>query len=104
MGKAESFFNFFSPPAIPEDPEADVDDETQMYLQQDFQIGHFLRERVVPRAVLFYTGEEQESEEESDEEGDEEEEDDDDEGSDEDMDRPKLKARKGKNRPVVDGS
>jgi len=104
--KAESFFNFFSPPAIPEDPDADVDDETQMYLQQDFQIGHFLRERVVPRAVLFYTGEEQESEEESDEEGDEEEEevDDDDEGSDEDMDRPKLKARKGKNRPVVDGS
>ena len=41
--KAESFFRFFSPPALPEDPEAEVDEDIQMYLQQDFQIGHFLR-------------------------------------------------------------
>merc|ERR1712059_50971 len=98
--KAESFFSFFSPPVIPDDPDAEVDEDTQMLLQQDFQIGHFLRERVVPRAVLFFTGEEQESEDEEDDDEDEEEEEigDDEEGSDDDLDRPKLKARKGKNR------
>jgi len=98
--KAQSFFNFFSPPTIPEDPEAEVDDETQMYLQQDFQIGHFLRERVIPRAVLFYTGEEQDSDDESDDEDEEEEDMDenDDDGSDDEEDRPKLKAKKGRNR------
>merc|ERR1712112_713203 len=85
--KADSFFHFFSPPALPEDPEAEVDEEVQMLLQQDFQIGHYLRERIVPRAVLFFTGEEQ---------GDDEEESDDDDSDDEVANRPKLKARKGK--------
>jgi len=94
--KADSFFHFFSPPALPEDPEAEVDEEVQMLLQQDFQIGHYLRERIVPRAVLFFTGEEQgDDEEESDDEDDDEDEDDDD-SDDEVANRPKLKARKGK--------
>merc|ERR1711879_888821 len=57
--RAESFFHFFNPPALPDDPEAEIDEEVQMLLQQDFQIGHYLRERIVPRAVLFFTGEEQ---------------------------------------------
>jgi len=97
--KAESFFRFFSPPALPEDPEAEVDEDIQMYLQQDFQIGHFLRERVVPRAVLFYTGEEQEDDEfddEEDEDDDDEEGDSEDEDDEEVVSRPKLKAKKGK--------
>jgi nucleosome assembly protein 1-like 1 len=41
--KADSFFNFFSPPAVPDDPEAELEEEVEMNLQQDFQIGHFLR-------------------------------------------------------------
>merc|ERR1712080_797019 len=90
--KADSFFHFFSPPALPEDPDAEVDEEVQMLLQQDFQIGHYLRERIVPRAVLFFTGEEQgDDEEESDDEDE-----DDDDSDDEVANRPKLKARKGK--------
>lgn len=28
-----------------------------MCLQRDFEIGHYLKERIVPRAVLYYTGE-----------------------------------------------
>merc|ERR1712150_198998 len=93
--KADSFFHFFSPPALPDDPEAEVDEEVQMLLQQDFQIGHYLRERIVPRAVLFFTGEEQgDDEEESDDEDDDDE--DDDDSDDEVANRPKLKARKGK--------
>merc|ERR1712039_349825 len=84
--RAESFFHFFSPPALPDDPDAEVDEEVEMLLQQDFQIGHYLRERIVPRAVLFFTGEEEEDDEE----------DEDDESDEEVASRPKLKARKAK--------
>merc|ERR1719320_1696846 len=83
--KNDSFFNFFDPPAIPDDPEAEVDADTQELLTSDFEIGHYIRERVVPRAVLFFTGEaleeddfdeeEDDDEDEGDEEGEEEEDD-----------------------------
>ncbi|KAL1459837.1 hypothetical protein WDU94_011790, partial [Cyamophila willieti] len=52
----DSFFNFFNPPDVPEDPNADVDEETQALLSSDFEIGHYIRERVIPRAVLYFTG------------------------------------------------
>lgn len=29
----------------------------QEYLENDFEIGHFIKERVIPRAVMFYLGE-----------------------------------------------
>merc|ERR1711997_499823 len=82
--KNDSFFNFFDPPPIPDDPEAEVDAETQELLTADFEIGHYIRERIIPRAVLFFTGEaleeddydEEEEEEGSDGEEGEEEEDD----------------------------
>ncbi|XP_013141297.1 PREDICTED: nucleosome assembly protein 1-like 1 isoform X1 [Papilio polytes] len=77
--QADSFFNFFSPPAVPEDPDSDI----QNLLTADFEIGHYIRERVVSRAVLIYTGEglddddddyeEEEEEECSSEESDDEE-------------------------------
>lgn len=41
---------------MPEDSEADIDDETQAILTSDFELGHYIRERIVPRAVLYYTG------------------------------------------------
>lgn len=68
----DSFFNFFSPPPIPEDG-TELDDETYELLTSDFEIGHYLRERIIPRAVLYYTGEglsdeEYEESEESDDE------------------------------------
>lgn len=37
--------------------EEDVDEDTEALLAADFEIGHFIRERVVPRAVLYFTGE-----------------------------------------------
>lgn len=42
---------------VPEDMDADVDEDTQALLTSDFEIGHYIRERIVPRAVLYYTGE-----------------------------------------------
>ena len=34
----------------------DIDPETQDLLTSDFEIGHYIRERIIPRAVLFFTG------------------------------------------------
>merc|ERR1712141_301909 len=81
--KNDSFFNFFDPPPISDDPDADVDAETQELLTADFEIGHYIRDRIIPRAVLFFTGEaleddEFDEEEEEDEEGEEGEEEEDD--------------------------
>merc|ERR1712141_65460 len=80
--KNDSFFNFFDPPPIPDDPDADVDPETQDLLTADFEIGHYIRDRIIPRAVLFFTGEaleeddfDEEEDEEDGEEGEEEEDD-----------------------------
>lgn len=33
------------------------DDDTEALLAADFEIGHYIRERIVPRAVLYFTGE-----------------------------------------------
>lgn len=79
----DSFFNFFTPPTIPEGTkDEDVDEDVRNLLTSDFEIGHYIRERVVPRAVLFFTGEGLEDEEDFEEE----EEDDDDEEEEGDSD------------------
>jgi len=54
--KVESFFNFFSPPILPDD-ESELDEHTGAALELDYQIGQIFRDRVIPRAVLLYTGE-----------------------------------------------
>lgn len=33
------------------------DEDSEFTLASDFEIGHFFRERIVPRAVLYFTGE-----------------------------------------------
>jgi len=84
--KNDSFFNFFAPPEVPED-EADMDEETEALLSADFEIGHFFRERIIPKAVLYFTGEAIEEEfEEEEEEGDEAEEGEGEEDEDDDPD------------------
>merc|ERR1712098_469899 len=85
--KADSFFNFFDPPSVPDDPKAEVDEETQAILTADFEIGHYIRERIVPRAVLYFTGEALEEDSDfEEEESDDENDDDDGSGSDADPD------------------
>ncbi|KAK9448754.1 uncharacterized protein V1518DRAFT_394717 [Limtongia smithiae] len=57
----ESFFNFFSPPIAPDedaDEEAsDVPDDLDERLQLDYQLGEEIKDKLVPRAVEWYTGE-----------------------------------------------
>uniref|UniRef100_A0A8I5NST3 Nucleosome assembly protein 1 like 4 n=1 Tax=Papio anubis TaxID=9555 RepID=A0A8I5NST3_PAPAN len=108
----ESFFNFFNPlkanskccqgcgrlmgretqkspvkieKAASGDGES-LDEDSEFTLASDFEIGHFFRERIVPRAVLYFTGEAIEDDDnfEEGEEGEEEELEGDEEGEDED--------------------
>lgn len=82
---SESFFNFFSPLKASGDGES-LDEDSEFTLASDFEIGHFFRERIVPRAVLYFTGEAIEDDDnfEEGEEGEEEELEGDEEGDEED--------------------
>ncbi|GMS97007.1 hypothetical protein PENTCL1PPCAC_19182, partial [Pristionchus entomophagus] len=80
--KADSFFNFFDPPKADADhknEEDDEDDETQDLLRADFELGQIIRDHVIPRAVLFFTGEQVDDDlfDEFGDEGDDDEDDDD---------------------------
>ncbi|XP_063706116.1 nucleosome assembly protein 1-like 1 [Culicoides brevitarsis] len=55
--KVQSFFNFFSPPEVIEDPNHPFFHEVNAILEADFEIGFCLKDRVVPRAVLYFTAE-----------------------------------------------
>lgn len=100
----ESFFNFFSPPEIP-DAADELDEEEaeqlQEALEEDYEVGSVIRDKLIPEAVLWYTGQAQgydsdyEEDEDEDFSGEEDDEDDDSEGSeDEDGDGPKEKGEK----------
>jgi len=55
--KADSFFNFFSPPAHTDGKEEEMTDEERATLAMDFDVGFAIKEKMVPRAVLYFTGE-----------------------------------------------
>lgn len=86
-----SFFHFFSPPAVPDDPETEVDEEIDNLLTTDFEIGHYIRERIIPKAVLYFTGEALLDENDFDEDEEEEESENDDEEDDEEEDEGTIK-------------
>ncbi|OCH88834.1 NAP-domain-containing protein [Obba rivulosa] len=59
----ESFFNFFSPPVPPSDEAieaGDIDEdeleEIEEKLEIDYQIGEDIKEKIIPRAVDYFTG------------------------------------------------
>ncbi|MFH4977546.1 hypothetical protein AB6A40_004255 [Gnathostoma spinigerum] len=73
----DSFFNFFDPPK-PEIVTDEIDeaaaDEAQELLEADYEMGRLIGENIVPKAVLYYTGEiSPDSETGSDEDEEEEE-------------------------------
>ncbi|KAG9156265.1 hypothetical protein Leryth_009143 [Lithospermum erythrorhizon] len=83
--QCESFFNFFSPPEVPEDEEEideDAAEELQNLMEQDYDVGSTIRDKIIPHAVSWFTGEAVQDEYDLD--GDEDEDDDDDEDEDED--------------------
>ena len=121
--KQDSFFNYFDTPTPPTDSskspvssstegekkaikgtdkgdhaddDASVKDEESLYAA-DFEIGHFFKERIIPKAVLYFTGEiaddecydDYEDDEDDEDDEDNSENDDDDDDDDED-DEPKF--------------
>jgi hypothetical protein len=84
----ESFFHFFSPDeafamyngeTLEEDPEDFGEYGLQEFLEADYELGLELKEKIIPHAVMWFTGESTNIEEDDEEEEDE---DDDDEGHD----------------------
>jgi nucleosome assembly protein 1-like 1 len=67
----ESFFNFFSPPSIPNPEEEALDEEEmeqrQMELESDYEMGIAFQERLVPHAVKWFTGEAEDEDDDYDE-------------------------------------
>ncbi|CAA7062468.1 unnamed protein product [Microthlaspi erraticum] len=111
----ESFFNFFNPPQVPDDDE-DIDEdraeELQNLMEQDYDIGSTIREKIIPHAVSWFTGEAIEGEEfdidnddeddiDEDEDEDEEDDDDEDEEDDDDEDEEEEEVSKTKKKPSV---
>jgi nucleosome assembly protein 1-like 1 len=83
----ESFFNFFSPPKPPAD-EDDATSDIEERLELDYQLGEDIKEKLIPRAIDWFTGEALQFEElgeemEDDEEFDFDDEDDEDDEEDE---------------------
>ena len=80
-----SFFNFFDPPKAPEADEHEAASDVEERLELDYQLGEDIKEKLIPRAIDWFTGEALQFEEvdEDLEEGDFEDEDDeeDDDGS-----------------------
>ncbi|CBI27898.3 unnamed protein product, partial [Vitis vinifera] len=114
----ESFFNFFSPPQVPEDDE-DIDEDTaeelQNQMEQDYDIGSTIRDKIIPHAVSWFTGEAAQGDEfgdmeddedediDEDDDEDEDEEEDDEEDDDEDEEDSKAVKKKSGRAQVGDG-
>ncbi|KAB1218415.1 hypothetical protein CJ030_MR3G026295 [Morella rubra] len=105
----ESFFNFFNPPQVPEDDD-DLDEDTaeelQNQMEQDYDIGSTIRDKIIPHAVSWFTGEAVQGDEfedimedddrDDEDEDEDEEEDDDDEDEEDDDEKEEGKGRKKK--------
>ncbi|CAL9767403.1 unnamed protein product [Musa acuminata subsp. burmannicoides] len=103
----ESFFNFFNPPQVPDD-DADIDEDTaeqlQSQMEADYDIGSTIRDKIIPHAVSWFTGEavedddELEIEDEEDGEDEDEDDEDDEEEDDEDEDEDEDEEERGKSK------
>ncbi|EAQ86536.1 hypothetical protein CHGG_07789 [Chaetomium globosum CBS 148.51] len=79
----ESFFNFFSPPKAPNDEDDDAASDIEERLELDYQLGEDIKEKLIPRAIDWFTGEALAFEElDEDDLGDFDEDDDEDEDDD----------------------
>uniref|UniRef100_A0A6N2KEK2 Nucleosome assembly protein n=1 Tax=Salix viminalis TaxID=40686 RepID=A0A6N2KEK2_SALVM len=66
ISKCESFFTFFAPPRIPENEDGrddDAYDELQDRMEQDYNVGVIIRDKTIPHAVSWFTGEATEDDE-----------------------------------------
>lgn len=87
--QTDSFFNFFDPPEVPEDDE-DIDEEEaeqlRDQLENDYEMGCIIKDKIVPRAVAWFTGAAIDPDEDYDEDGEDDYEDGDEEEGEDDED------------------
>ncbi|KAG0166619.1 hypothetical protein DFQ28_003032 [Apophysomyces sp. BC1034] len=108
---ADTFFNFFSPPAFPDDDE-ELDEEDaeglDAKLEADYEMGEEFKDKIIPHAVDYFTGKALEYEDfegDDDFEGDfyddedEDDDDEDDEDDDDEDDEDGAQPAKGENAP-----
>merc|ERR1712166_1077185 len=88
----DSFFQFFDPP---EPPEEDME-QLQEELEHDYEIGCLIKDKVVPRAVSWFTGAAIDPEEDFDEDEEDDDEDDDEDESESDDDEDAIDTSKPK--------
>ena len=86
----ESFFNFFSPPLAPTDDD-EVASDIEERLELDYQLGEDIKEKLIPRAIDWFTGdalafEEYEDAEDAEFDDDDDEDDEDEEEAESDDD------------------
>lgn len=100
----ESFFNFFSPPEAPDDDD-EVGSDIEERLELDYQLGEDIKEKLIPRAIDWFTGdalafeefEDADEDGEFDDEDDEDDEDEEEGESDEDDEEEGGKPRSQQN-------
>ncbi|XP_039066351.1 nucleosome assembly protein 1;3-like [Hibiscus syriacus] len=57
---SQSFFKFFYPPEVPDDVDdidKDTAEELHNLMEQDYDMGVIIRDKIIPRAVSWFTGE-----------------------------------------------
>eukprot|EP00253_Pinus_taeda_P003025 PITA_03025 len=97
--QCESFFNFFSPPPVPDNcKEVDKLDNKAVknladLMKQDYDIGLTIRDKIIPHAVSWFTGEACQLDELEDVDEEDEEDGDEDEDEDEEEDVKPRKSR-----------
>jgi len=74
---ADSFFTFFSPPKINDEGTSEVSEEDRALLSVDFDVGFSIKEKIIPRAILYFTGDILEDDDQFEDCSDDDEEDDD---------------------------
>jgi nucleosome assembly protein 1-like 1 len=91
-----SFFDFFNPATPPSDDDEEIDEDIEQKLELDYQLGEDIKEKLIPRAIDWFTGEalqfehgmddfdEDDFEDEDDLDDDEDRDDDDEEEEDDD--------------------
>ncbi|MCJ1310193.1 hypothetical protein MMC25_003854 [Agyrium rufum] len=53
----DSFFNFFNPPVAPKEDDEDAVEDIEERLELDYQLGEDIKEKLIPRAIDWFTGE-----------------------------------------------
>ncbi|TKX25888.1 putative nucleosome assembly protein [Elsinoe australis] len=82
-----SFFDFFNPAKPPADDDEEIDEDIEAKLELDYQLGEDIKEKLIPRAIDWFTGEALQFEQGFEDDFDEDDFEDEDDEDEDDLDR-----------------